>query len=246
MHKLEKLFRKKNIAIITCYDATFASYLSNTNCDAILVGDSLGILVKGESSTRKVTLSEVIYHTRAVRKGARQVPIISDMPINTHGNKKIALKNAKLLIEAGADIVKIEGHDTVFEIIKHLTRNKIPVCGHIGYMPQINTKLKTKNHDLIKKAKNLEQAGVKMLILSMTKPSEDKLITQNLKIPTISFRSSNFCNGKVEVLYELLGITKLSFSKDKNKAKKIKPRDIFYDLEKFIKEIHDRKLNEDN
>ena len=129
------------------------------------------------------------------------------MPINTHDNKKMALKNAKLLIDAGADMVKIEGHDSVFEIIKHLTKNKIPVCGHIGYMPQIKTKLKTKNHDLIKKAKNLEQAGIKMLVLSMTKPSEDKLITQNLKVPTISFRSSNFCNGKVEVLYDLIAVS---------------------------------------
>tara|TARA_B100001778_G_scaffold255234_1_gene215318 strand:+ start:815 stop:1546 length:732 start_codon:yes stop_codon:yes gene_type:complete len=242
MRKLEKLFSKKNIVIITCYDATFASYLSDTDCDAILVGDSLGIVIKGESSTRKVTLNEVIYHTKAVKQGAHQIPIICDMPINTYNNKKVALKNAKLLVDAGADIVKIEGDNNILEIVKYLSINKIPVCGHIGYMPQLNTKLKSKNHNLLRKAKNLEEAGIKMLVLSMTKPSEDKSITQNLKIPTIGFRSSNFCNGEVEVLYDLLGITKLSFSKDKNKAKKIESVDIFSRLEKFIKKIHNRKI----
>tara|TARA_B100001996_G_scaffold22835_1_gene18022 strand:- start:42 stop:770 length:729 start_codon:yes stop_codon:yes gene_type:complete len=242
MRNLEKLFNKKNIVIITCYDATFASYLSNTNCDALLVGDSLGILIKGQTSTHKVKINDVVYHTKAVRQGASLMPIISDMPINSYNNKNIALKNAKLLINAGADIVKIEGDNDILEIVKHLSINKIPVCGHIGYMPQINNYHKSLNDNLLDKAKNLEQAGAKMLVMSMTSEAEDKIITDKLKIPTISFRSSNFCNGEVELLYDLLEITKISFLNNKDNAKKITSPNIFNKLEKFIEKIHNRKI----
>ena len=242
MRNLEKLFNKKNIVIITCYDATFAFYLSNTNCDALLVGDSLGILIKGQTSTHKVKINDVVYHTKAVRQGASLMPIISDMPINSYNNKNIALKNAKLLINAGADIVKIEGDNDILEIVKHLSINKIPVCGHIGYMPQINNYHKSLNDNLLDKAKNLEQAGAKMLVMSMTSEAEDKIITDKLKIPTISFRSSNFCNGEVELLYDLLEITKISFLNNKDNAKKITSPNIFNKLEKFIEKIHNRKI----
>ena len=242
MRNLEKLFNKKNIVIITCYDATFASYLSNTNCDALLVGDSLGILIKGQTSTHKVKINDVVYHTKAVRQGASLIPIISDMPINSYNNKNIALKNAKLLIDAGADIVKIEGDNDILEIIKHLSINKIPVCGHIGYMPQINKYHESLNNNLLDKAKNIEQAGAKMLVMSMTSEAEDKVITDKLTIPTISFRSSNFCNGEVELLYDLLGITKISFLDDKDNTKKMISPNIFNKLEKFIKKIHNRKI----
>ena len=220
MRDLKKLFSKENIAIITCYDASFSSYLSRTNCDALLVGDSLGVIIKGESSTLEVTMSEVIYHTKSVRNGAPLMPIISDMPINSFSNKNMALKNAKLLINAGADMVKIEGENNILEIVKHLSVNKILVCGHIGYMPQVNKIKKLTNEDLLTKAKNLEEAGLKMLVMSMTSESDDQTITNQLSIPTISFRSSPFCNGEVEVLYDLLGITSASFSSDKKENDK--------------------------
>ena len=208
MRNLQKLFRKKNIAIITCYDATFASFLALAGCDALLVGDSLGILIKGQLSTHEVKMNEVIYHTKSVRRGAPVIPIISDMPINSFLNKNIALKNAKLLIDAGADIVKIEGDNDILEIVKHLTKHKIPVCGHIGSMPQINKIKKSVSENLLTKAKNLEGAGLKMIVISMASGSNDNNITKQLSIPTISFRSSFFCDGKVELLYDLLGLSK--------------------------------------
>jgi 3-methyl-2-oxobutanoate hydroxymethyltransferase len=241
MRNLKKLFSKKNIAIITCYDATFASFLSKTSCDALLVGDSLGVLIKGQSSTREVKIDDVIYHTESVRRGAPVMPIISDMPINSFLNNNMALKNAKLLIEAGADMVKIEGYDNILEIIKHLSKHKIPVCGHIGSMPQINNIQNSVNGDLLTKAKNLEDAGAKMIVMSMTSISNDKNITNQLSIPTISFRSSSFCDGKVELLYDLLGITSASLSNDKNDGKKIMPSNMVNKIEKFIKKIHNRK-----
>ena len=241
MRDLKKLFSKKNIAIITCYDASFASFLSKTNCDALLVGDSLGIIIKGQSSTLEVTMSDVLYHTGSVRKGAPLMPIISDMPFNSFANKDMALKNAKLLINAGADMVKIEGDNNILEIVKYLSINKILVCGHIGCMPQVNKTQKFENKNLLTKAKNLEAAGLKMLVMSMTSELNDKTITDQLSIPTISFRSSPFCNGEVEVLYDLLGITSVSFLNVKNNADLIGPPTLLEKLEKFIKKIHMRK-----
>ena len=241
MRDLKKLFSKKNIAIITCYDASFASYLSNTNCDALLVGDSLGVLIKGQSSTLEVKMSEVLYHTESVRKGAPLMPIISDMPINSFSNKSMALKNAKLLINAGADMVKIEGENNILEIVNHLSINKILVCGHIGCMPQVNKIQNLVNEDLLTKAINLQDAGLKMLVMSMTSESDDKKITNQLSIPTISFRSSPFCNGEVEVLYDLLGITSASLSDNKKDTDEIMPATMLDELKKFIKKIHMRE-----
>jgi len=241
MRNLKKLFSKENIAIITCYDASFSSYLSKTNCDALLVGDSLGILIKGQSSTLEVTMSEVLYHTESVRKGAPLMPIISDMPFNSFSNKNMALKNAKLLINAGADMVKIEGENNILEIVNHLSINKILVCGHIGCMPQVNKIKNLANEDLLTKAKNLQEAGLKMLVMSMTSELDDKIITNQLSIPTISFRSSPFCNGEVEVLYDLLGITSASFSNNKKDTNQIGLSTMLDNLEKFIKKIHMRK-----
>jgi 3-methyl-2-oxobutanoate hydroxymethyltransferase len=241
MRDLKKLFSKKNIAIITCYDASFASYLSNTNCDALLVGDSLGVLIKGQSSTLEVKMSEVLYHTESVRKGAPLMPIISDMPINSFSNKSMALKNAKLLIKAGADMVKIEGENNILEIVKHLSVNKIVVCGHIGCMPQVNQIKNLPNEDLLTKAKNLEEAGLKILVMSMTSESDDQTITNQLSIPTISFRSSPFCNGEVEVLYDLIGISSAPIFNLQKETGKIEHLTMLDKIENFIKKIHTRK-----
>ena len=240
MRDLIKLFSKENIVIITCYDASFAYFLSKTDCDALLVGDSLGILIKGQTSTLEVKMSEILYHTESVRKGAPLMPIISDMPINSFADKDMALKNARMLIDAGADIVKIEGENGILEIVKYLSANKILVCGHIGSMPQVNKKLP--NEDLLIKAKNLEAAGLKMLVMSMTSESDDKTITNQLSIPTIGFRSSHFCNGEVELLYDLIGISSASISNDKKETGKIEQPNIFGRIEKFIKKIHTRPI----
>jgi 3-methyl-2-oxobutanoate hydroxymethyltransferase len=241
MSNLTKLFSKKNIAIITCYDASFASFLSKTNCDALLVGDSLGILIKGQSSTLEVRMSDVLYHTESVRKGAPLMPIISDMPINSFSDKYMALKNAKLLINAGADMVKIEGENDIIDVVKHLSANKILVCGHIGCMPQVNKIKNLQDADLLTKAKNLEEAGLKMLVMSMTSESDDQTITNQLSIPTISFRSSPFCNGEVEVLYDLIGISSAPIFNLQKETGKIEHLTMLDKIENFIKKIHTRK-----
>ncbi len=210
MNCIDQLLKKNNIAIITCYDASFATVMTNTEVDALLVGDSLGLMIKGEKNTRQVTIDEMIYHTKSVRQGASSIPIIADMPINSYKNKQMALKNALRLSQAGANFVKIEGgNDDVCEIIKYLTQNYILVCGHIGYTPQkMSENKQIYNPDsILNQSKKLERAGIKMIVLSMMTEAIDQIITKNLNIPTIAFRSSTKCKGQVEILYDLIGIS---------------------------------------
>ena len=169
------------------------------------------------------------------------MPIISDMPINSFSDKYMALKNAKLLINAGADMVKIEGENDILEVVKYLSINKILVCGHIGCMPQVNKIKNLPNEDLLTKAKNLEEAGLKMLVMSMTSESDDQTITNQLSIPTISFRSSPFCNGEVEVLYDLIGISSDPVFNVQKETGKIEYLTVLDKIENFIKKIHTRK-----
>lgn len=209
MNCIDQLLKKDNIAIITCYDASFATVMTNTEVDALLVGDSLGLMIKGEKNTHKVTIDEMIYHTKSVRQGASSIPIIADMPINSFMNKQMALKNALRLSQAGANFVKIEGSNDVCEIIEYLTQNNILVCGHIGYTPQkMSENKQIYNPDsILNQSKKLERAGIKMIVLSMMTEEIDQIITKNLNIPTIAFRSSTKCKGQVEVLYDLIGIS---------------------------------------
>jgi len=125
MSRINTLLKKKNISIITCYDATFSNLLEQCKCDAVLVGDSLGIIIKGEKNTRKVSMDEMIYHTQAVRRGSTSLPIISDMPLLALETKKNTLINAKALIDAGADMIKIEGGSSKLPLIKFLSDNKL-------------------------------------------------------------------------------------------------------------------------
>ena len=154
MNKLENLIEKEKLAIISCYDATFASMLANTEIDALLVGDSLGTRVKGESDILNVTMHEILYHTRAVKNGANSLPIISDMPVYSYDTKSAALINAKKIIEAGADGVKLEGGKEIEDIVRRLAKEEIFTCGHIGFTPQTKniSEVKFKLNDLLEDA----------------------------------------------------------------------------------------------
>tara|TARA_Y100000748_G_C15366886_1_gene438080 strand:- start:65 stop:787 length:723 start_codon:yes stop_codon:yes gene_type:complete len=211
--KINKLIKKNKIVILTCYDFSFAGWLERNKCDALLVGDSLGIYIKGDNSTKNTLITDIVYHTKAVKSGVKSIPIIADMPLGSYSSKRLAKKNALKLIEAGADMIKIEGSKDVYETIDYLANYNINICGHIGYTPQTEDKplKKYQTKDLLAQAKSLEACGAKMIVLSMTGDEADELITNNLKIPTISFRSSFKCNGAVEILHDLLGISNNSF-----------------------------------
>ncbi|MGK0299091.1 MAG: 3-methyl-2-oxobutanoate hydroxymethyltransferase, partial [Gammaproteobacteria bacterium] len=128
---------KEKIACLTAYDASFARLLENQEIDVILVGDSLGMVVHGEADTLNVTMDDMIYHTKLVRKGINHTLLASDMPNNSYSDKDSALKNAKRLIDEGeADMVKLEGGRDILEQIQTLCNQGIPVCGHLGLQPQ--------------------------------------------------------------------------------------------------------------
>jgi len=127
----------EKIAVLTCYDATFARILENSGIDALLVGDSLGNVLQGESTTLSVTLDDMIYHTRCVAQGTDKVFIITDMPFGSYQvSPELAFKNACRIIAAGAHMVKIEGGHIMADTVQFLTRRGIPVCAHIGLTPQ--------------------------------------------------------------------------------------------------------------
>lgn len=240
MNKIQTLLKKDKIAIISCYDASFASMLTNTEVDALLVGDSLGTRLKGEKNSLNVTIDEILYHVSAVKKGAQSLPIIADMPINSYLNKSDALINAKKIIAAGADIVKLEGGKEIETVVRHLTKEKIIICGHIGFTPQTKTisEFKINSKDLLNDAKALQSAGTSMIVLSMLNSQIDVKITNNLKIPTISYKSSDQCTGKVEILYDLFGL-KISHDSGSYQKNDIKFDHLnFQSVHDFIKKTH--------
>ena len=243
MKTLQSLLKKEKIAIISCYDASFASMLSRTQVDALLVGDSLGTRIKGEKNILNVTMDEVIYHIRAVKNGAKELPIIADMPANSYNNKSTALANAKKIIEAGADMIKLEGGKEIEEIIKHLSKENIFICGHIGFTPQTKKieEFKLKSKDLLNDARLLQDAGISMIVLSMMDSEIDFEITRELKIPTISYQSSDKCTGSVEILYDLLGLEVLKNNQTNQKIDTNFRRLNFQSVQDFIKKTHQSK-----
>jgi 3-methyl-2-oxobutanoate hydroxymethyltransferase len=216
MNKFQKLQKKKNkskIVCLTAYSKNIASILDD-HCDIILVGDSLGSVLYNFKSTRSVTLDMMIEHSKSVKMGVKKSLLVVDMPHNTYRNNKEALMNAKKIIsQTRCDAIKLEGGSKIIGIVKHLTKNKIPVQGHLGVLPQTQKgkfiykgkKIKERNV-LLKDAKLLESAGVFSMVLECVETSLAKQITKSLKIPTIGIGASSHCDGQVLVTDDLIGL----------------------------------------
>lgn len=210
---------QEKIAMLTCYDASYAAILEKAGLDIILVGDSLGNVIQGHGSTLPVKLNDMIYHTRAVASGAKQTFIIADMPFGTYDNPENAYKNACELMQAGAHMVKLEGTDFLPKIVEYLAVRGIPVCAHIGLIPQFVNKLggfkmqgKTENsaNQLKILAKNLIEHGSDMLLFEAIPADLAAEITSNAnthQIPTIGIGAGRETNGQVLVLYDILGMS---------------------------------------
>jgi len=219
MNKFKKIINKKNkskIVCLTAYSKNIASIIDN-HCDIILVGDSLGSVLYNFSSTKKVTLDMMIEHSRSVRMGVLKSIMVVDMPYNTYRNTKEALKNAKKIIsKTKCDAVKIEGGKKVYQIVKMLIKNKIPVMGHLGILPQSakNFKFKGKNtterKNILRDSKLLEEAGAFSIVLECIESSLAKKITKTVNIPTIGIGASSHCDGQVLVTDDLIGLNKIS------------------------------------
>lgn len=214
------------IACLTAYDAGFAKLLDQAGVDVVLVGDSLGMVLHGESTTLKVSMSDMVYHTRIVRAGCDRALIVGDMPFMSYATPAQALGNAaRLMSEGGAEVVKLEGGSVIADTISHLDRHGIPVCAHLGLTPQSVHKLggyHVQGRDeetarrILSDAKLLEQAGAAMLVLECVPRQLAAEITGLLSIPVIGIGAGAQCDGQVLVLYDILGITarKLRFSKN--------------------------------
>ena len=219
MHqKILDLIKKKNkskIVSLTAYSKNVASIIDKY-CDIVLVGDSLGSVLYNFSSTKKVTLDMMIEHSKSVRMGIKKSLMVVDMPHNTYRNSKEALKNAKKIIsKTKCDAIKLEGGKKVVQIIKTLIKNKIPVMGHLGVLPQSATNFKFKGKEtserkiILKDSKLLEEAGVFSIVLECVESSLAKEITKTVKVPTIGIGASAYCDGQVLVTDDMIGLNKI-------------------------------------
>jgi len=219
MHqKILDLIKKKNkskIVSLTAYSKNVASIIDKY-CDIVLVGDSLGSVLYNFSSTKKVTLDMMIEHSKSVRMGIKKSLMVVDMPHNTYQNSKEALKNAKKIIsKTKCDAIKLEGGKKVVQIIKTLIKNKIPVMGHLGVLPQSATNFKFKGKEtserkiILRDSKLLEEAGVFSMVLECVESSLAKKITKTVKVPTIGIGASAYCDGQVLVTDDLIGLNKI-------------------------------------
>ena len=215
MNKIDKLIQKKNkskIVCLTAYSKNIASILDNF-CDLVLVGDSLGSVLYNYKSTRQVSFNTMIEHSKSVKLGIKKSLMVVDMPYNTYRSSKEALKNAKMIMsKTKCDAIKLEGGTKVAEIIKILVKNKIPVMGHLGVLPQSakNFKFKGKKiserKKMLNEAKLLESAGAFSMVLECVESSLAKIITKNVNIPTIGIGASANCDGQVLVTDDLLSL----------------------------------------
>ncbi|MCK5719304.1 MAG: 3-methyl-2-oxobutanoate hydroxymethyltransferase [Thiomargarita sp.] len=250
--QLQKLKQQgQKITCLTAYDASFAYLLEQAGVDIVLVGDSLGMVIQGHNSTLAVTLDDIIYHCQLVHRGCQKPLLIADLPFMTYATPEMALNSAaRLMREGQAQMVKLEGGDWLIDTIRTLTERGIPVCGHLGLMPQFVHKIggyqvqgrDQKSAEIIQNsALNLQEAGISLLILECVPNQLAAKITALLDIPVIGIGAGVDCDGQVLVLYDILGITPHkppSFSKNFLPATGSIP----LALETFVKEVKTGKF----
>ena len=217
--KILDIIKKKNkskIVSLAAYSKNVASILDNF-CDIILVGDSLGSVLYNYKSTREVSLKTMIEHSKSVRMGIKKSLMVVDMPHNTYRNSKEALKNAKkIMSETKSDAVKLEGGKKIYKIVELLTKNNIPVMGHLGLLPQSEKTFKFKGkkiserNKILKDAELLQSAGAFSIVLECVETSLSKMVTKKINIPTIGIGASNNCDGQILVFDDLIGLNPIN------------------------------------
>ncbi|KAL2316468.1 putative 3-methyl-2-oxobutanoate hydroxymethyltransferase [Schizosaccharomyces pombe] len=211
-----KLANKK-FACITAYDASFSRLFAEQGMPVMLVGDSLGMTAQGHSTTLPVSVEDIAYHTKSVRRGAPNRLLMADLPFMSYSTWEDACKNAATVMRAGANIVKIEGGGNwIFEIVQRLTERSVPVAGHLGLTPQsvnifggykIQGREQSAAARLIESAQQLEKFGAQLLVLECIPESLAEQITKTISIPTIGIGAGKHTDGQILVMHDALGIT---------------------------------------
>jgi 3-methyl-2-oxobutanoate hydroxymethyltransferase len=218
LHRLREMqAAAEPITMLTCYDASFARVLDTAGVDCLLVGDSLGMVIQGQTSTMPVTLDETAYHLRAVARGNRGAWLIGDMPFGSYQESASqAMRSATVLMQAGAQMVKLEGGGWTAETVRFLVDRGVPVCAHLGLTPQsvhalggyrIQGKSDEAVATLVRHAKELSDAGAAMCVLELVTATAARAVKQAVSMATIGIGAGVDCDGQVLVLHDMLGVT---------------------------------------
>jgi 3-methyl-2-oxobutanoate hydroxymethyltransferase len=218
LHRLREMHAAgEKIAMLTCYDAAFARVLDVAGVDALLVGDSLGMVLQGRPSTLPVSMEAMAYHTGCVARGNRTAWIVADLPFGSYQESaELAMRHAALLMQQGAHMVKLEGGGWTAPIVRFLVDRSVPVCAHLGFTPQSVHALggyRVQGRDeaaarlLRRNAEELAAAGAQMLVLEMVPAAVARDLTNALSIPVIGIGAGVGCSGQVLVLHDMLGLT---------------------------------------
>lgn len=207
---------KHKFATITAYDASFAQLFAEQGINVMLVGDSLGMVVQGQDSTLPVTLEDIVYHTRCVRRGAPKALVLADLPFMTYATPEQTFNSAAQLMRAGANMVKLEGGSWLCETVAMLTERAVPVCGHLGLTPQsvnifggykVQGRGEAAANQLLQDALALEKAGMQLLVLECVPIELARRVTEQLAIPVIGIGAGSATDGQILVMHDAFGIT---------------------------------------
>ncbi|MBK5243870.1 MAG: 3-methyl-2-oxobutanoate hydroxymethyltransferase [Eubacteriaceae bacterium] len=246
---------KEKITMLTAYDYSMAKIVDGAGIDAILVGDSLGMVVQGYESTLEVTMDDMVYHCKAVARGTESALIVGDMPfLSYHISEEEAVRNAGRLIQEGkAHAVKLEGGVDMADKVRAIVKAQIPVMGHIGLTPQsvnvfggfkVQGKDKAQAMAVIDDAVALEKAGAFAIVLEGIPEKLAKLITKNVSIPTIGIGAGRYCDGQVLVIHDLLGMYSGQSPKFSKRYAALNET-IKEAIENYISEVKDLKFPEE-
>ncbi len=219
LHRLRAMHAAgEKIAMLTCYDASFAQLLDDAGVDVLLVGDSLGMVLQGHDSTVPVSLDEMAYHTQCVARGNTHAWVVADLPFGSyHASTDQALRSAVRLMQSGAHMVKLEGGGWTAETVRWLVERGIPVCAHLGLTPQsvhalggyrVQGRDEQAAQTLHRHARELAEAGAAMLVLELMRSALAGELMAALPIPVIGIGAGAACSGQVLVLHDMLGITR--------------------------------------
>lgn len=204
------------ITSLTAYDASFAKLFADEGVEVLLIGDSLGMVLQGHGDTLPVTVQDIAYHTRCVRAGAPDAFVIADLPFMSYASTEQTFASVTPLMQAGANMVKLEGGDFLLPTVKALTERGVPVCGHLGLTPQSvhlfgGYKVQGRSNEqadaMLRQAKALQEAGAQLLVLECIPVELANRITAALSIPVIGIGAGAGTDGQVLVMHDLLGIS---------------------------------------